>query len=242
MKRIIIFSALITAFIAQLIQPFSLKAVQESNDNHEAEDPTRSGEITENLSERLEQILEEKKDEIEGDLEDLSKKKKGFIGEVTRVTSDALTISTNKSPSLIIPIDETVSISKSNKTIKVQQIAVGDWLILLGYEEEDNFIPKKILVSSESLRPKTHLITIGTIQDLSKTKIDILPRNQEETISFTLTKNTLYTDNLGEKAEQKQFVADLQCLIVGYENKDEKNVTTIRALAPFSAANTSLNE
>ncbi|MGD9129010.1 MAG: hypothetical protein PVJ09_00770 [Candidatus Woesebacteria bacterium] len=215
-----------------------VKAEQDNTDSAttETSEASPSAEANENLKDRIEKIVEEKKDKIENTLEDLSKNKKGFIGEVTRVSEETITISTTKGTN-IIPLTEDLVLVKKQKKIAVDEVIVGDWLIVMGFIEDDSFVPKRIVVSAESLRPKEHIVLLGTIKSIQRNKIDFKPRSDEETLTLDLNKKTKFQDNQGEEAKQADFIEDLQCLLIGYKDEDEAVVTTIQALAPLSLDN-----
>lgn len=161
-------------------------------------------------------------------LGELSLQKRGFIGQVERVTEESLTL-TNSKGTEIISIDDQVKLLKANKEISIDNIAVDDWLVIIGLIEDDAFSPKRILVSSTSLRPQNHVVMLGTIVDQTASKLTLLSRQNEE-ISFDLNKKTQYQDHDGETASSKGFIEDLQVLVVGYENDEGKIASVIRTL------------
>jgi len=161
----------------------------------------------------------------------MSKEKKGFIGTVTRVTEDTITIKNSKGTN-ILPFENTL-LFKAKKKITPDKIAVEDWALVMGWIEDDSFVPKKIIISSDTLRPKSHIVMIGTIEDIGRTEIAFKSRSSETTDAFKINKNTRYQDNMGEEAEKTDFTESSQALLIGYEDKDNSIVTVLRALAPF---------
>ncbi|MBT3250066.1 MAG: hypothetical protein HN846_02995 [Candidatus Pacebacteria bacterium] len=203
-----------------------------------AQEATTSGspspaETTQELKERIQRIVEEKSDQIKGVIDQISQQKRGFIGQVERVTEESLTI-TNTKGTEIIPFDENVSLLKSNQEISIDDVAVGDWLVVMGLIIDDAFTPKRILVSSVSIRPKNHLVAMGTIIDQSSKEITILSRQNEELVFKTGTK-TKYQDRSGETAFKNDFTEDIQVLIIGDEDDESKNASIIRSLVSLEA-------
>ncbi|MBD3279587.1 MAG: hypothetical protein GF390_02645 [Candidatus Pacebacteria bacterium] len=195
-------------------------------------DPT-----TKNLKERIEKVVEEKKDQIKGTIDDLSQKSYGFIAQVQRLTEETITVE-NQDGTQILAIDDQVTLVKDGQEIELTKVAVDDWLIIMGYQEDAEFNPKRIVVSSESLRPSPHLVMFGTIKSLSRSKLDLEPRqkqNETEVLSLTLSQNIEFQDLQGETSQTSLFTEGLQVLVVGYQNEDgEQIITTIRSLAPLT--------
>lgn len=185
---------------------------------------------TKNLKDRIEKIVNEKRDQIQGALEDLSLQKRGFIGQVERVTEEALTVSNPKGLQ-IIPLDQSkVSLSKSNKAIKVSDIAVDDWVVVMGYiDKEDTFQARRILVSDNTLRPKDYIVRLGTITELSRTTLTLQPRDGSQPITVTTPRNTSYQDISGEEAERTDLETELPALVIAYQEENTQGETTTTA-------------
>lgn len=195
-----------------------------------AQDSTSSSETTKKLKERIERIVEEKRDQIQGAIDNLSQRKQGFIGQVTRVSEEAITIKNSKG-TIIVPIDETVALIKGGQDISIDDIAVDNWLLVIGFVEDDTFTPRRILVSTNTLRPRSHLVSLGTIQSLTSSELQIRSRLGDEEINFILSSKTEFQDLEGSEVSQSDFSNDLQVLVVGYQDEDNKRATVIRALA-----------
>lgn len=186
---------------------------------------------TEGIKKILEKYVDSEK--IKGVIDQLSQQKRGFIGQVDRVTEESLTI-TNSKGTEIIPFNEQVALLKSNREISIDDVAVGDWVVVMGLIVDDAFSPKRILVSSISLRPKNHLVVLGTIIDRSSKEITVLSRKNEE-VTLSISTKTAYEDHDGEKASSSEFIEDLQVLIVGDQDDEGKNSSIIRSLVSLEA-------
>lgn len=180
---------------------------------------------TQNLRERIERIVEEKREQIKGVLTEISITQRGIIGAVQRVTEESITIRTHKGTE-IIPLTNTsypVELVKANKAIKTTDIAVGDWLLALGVFEDDSFQPVRVLVSEKSLRPRTRSISIGSIATLSRTSISIDSRDGSGQVTYTINKDTKYQDLSGEDLVIADIEESMQAIVAGYivENTSE---------------------
>ena len=208
-------------------------------------EPTISEEVeqtsTQNLKERIERVVKEKSEVVKGTIDDLSAKKQGFIGQVERVTDESISIKTIKD-TRIVAINDSIKLLKDNKEIKLEEIAVNDWLTVMGVVTNDTFAAKRILVSTQSIRPPEYTVNLGTIQTINKNSLDFKNRDNEE-ITLTLQKSTSYQNLDGEKIEQADLAENIQALIIYFTqtNKDEtetKLIKVVRALSLLSSDET----
>lgn len=188
-----------------------------------------SSSTTQNLKERIEKIVGEKKDQIQGVISELSENKRGFIGQVSRVTEETITLTTNKGTE-IISLDEDVSIRKANKTIKISEIAVDDWVIVTGIIENDAFQAEKIIVSTTSLSPAPQVVIIANVSQVSKTSLEVNPYNEESKETFIIDKNTIIEDSSGQEQEISDLEEEIKVLVVATENAKGKLLKRIRIL------------
>jgi hypothetical protein len=219
--------SLILSIFFFILTATSVLAQEDATQGAEATDST-----TQKLKERIEKIVEEKKQQIQGVITDLSYTKRGFIGEIQRLTQETITIK-NEKGTQIIPLNQDLKLIKAGKEILPDGIAVGDWTMVLGIVESDEFVPKKIYVYSESLLPISRFVEIGTIQEITTKNLVIKPRSKEETIELLINTKTRYQDSAGEKAMLKNFEENMQVLLIGIEDENSKTTTVLRALAPF---------
>jgi len=220
MKKLLLFTLVLLSLY--LVKPIM------AQDASSSESPSPA-ETTQELKERIQRIVEEKSEQIKGVIDQLSQNKRGFIGQVERVTEESLTL-TNSKGTEIVPFDDQITLLKANREISIDDVAIDDWLVVMGIIIDDTFSPKRILVSSISLRPKNHIITLGTIIEQSSKKITILSRQNEE-MNFDISTKTEYQDQGGESISNNEFIKDIQVLIVGDEDDDGKNASIIRSLA-----------
>lgn len=187
-------------------------------------------ETTQRLKERIGKIVEEKRDQIEGALDDLASQRRGFIGEVQRVTSETLTLKTNKGTQ-ILPLSPEIKITKANKPISVDGIAVGDWAVVIGTLEDDSLRPNQLVISSTTLRPKPQTVVLGTVTEITRTTATIQPRSGQSAVEFNLVRTTTYEDSEGNPLRVADIKANTQVLAVGSSGTDGIDALVIRSLA-----------
>lgn len=200
------------------------------------EESSSSGELsldattTEQLKARIEKIVEERRNQIMGVISDLGKTRKGMIGEVQRVSAETVSIKTSKGTQ-ILALNSDVIITKKGKAIPVETISVGDWVTVIGMYVDDTFTPELIDVSSESLRPKAHMVMLGTITDISKNLMVITPKNKSEAQKVTITKQSELLDSDGNPVELKKITEDSTVLFVAQQNGSTNELKSLKLLA-----------
>ena len=210
-----------------------------AQENQDETDTTPT--TTEKLKERIEKIVEQRKDKVEQVLGNISSQKKGFIGQVSRVSETTLTLDVIGT-TRVVPFDKTVSLLKNTdsanntegKETSTENISVDNWALVMGMWEDDTLTPRKIIIFEKSPRPDTHIVSLGSLQKINKNSIKFQARGKEEVLSITLNNNTNFEDFNGEEATVSRFTEEDQALVVGYKTDKGSYATTIRALAPFS--------
>ena len=196
----------------------------DSTETNETNDP----ETTKNLQERIERIIKERREQIKGALSEIDTQRRGVIGEIQRVTEDSLTIRSQIGTE-IIPLTNTVypiSILKDGEAISFDEIAVGNWLLALGTIEDDTFQPIRLLVSDDSLRPRTRSVSIGTISDLGRTTIEIENRSGTGVSTYTTNQSTEYQDLEGEEITRADLDETMQAVVAGIVDSDTNDDNT----------------
>jgi hypothetical protein len=181
-------------------------------------------------------LTQEEQEQLDKTIEQLAVKRGAMIGQVERVTEEALTITTTQG-TVILATDEELEIKKSNKDIALDQIGVDDWLLVMGVTDGTQITPEYIFVSSTTLRPKPHSVVLGTLSEINKSSLSVTSRADGEITNFNISNKTEYQDVDAKDAKLNQFSTDLTVLGIGYEevNKTETTqvLTTLRALAVF---------
>jgi hypothetical protein len=202
-----------------------------------APSPAASDEATtQKLKERIDRVIEERREQIQGAVDNLSLKKRGFIGEVQRVTEKTITIK-NKKGSHILTIEPNVVLMRESKKISIDDVAIGDWAIAMGYVNENEFDLRRVVVSSTPLRPRSYDTIIGSLESTTKTQVTVLPRQGNQPVTFTINKNTKFEDNQGKEIAREKAQTETQHLLIGYSEKDQKIATIVRSLVPVSEKN-----
>ncbi len=189
--------------------------------------PTPSASGTANLNQRIEKALET--------LASQDTALTGFVGEVTRIAQSSITVK-HDDTSTILKINDTVSFRKKDKKVALPDVSVSNWVTVVGEKSEDTLVPKLILISDTSLRPKPKLVSIATVQDIKKQQLVFVPRDktQGEQLSFASTKQTKFEALDGTPLKLTDIQKDFTVVVVAQKQKEddaEYVLTTVRSLA-----------
>lgn len=193
--------------------------------------PTATDSTTQRLRERIDKIVEEKRDQVKGVLSELSETKRAFIAEVQRISAESITVR-NPRGTFILPLDDKLTFTQDNETITIEEVAVGDWALVIGANQDGTFKAENIIISSASLRPEPKYIALGSISSINRnrTQVTFMPRSGEEEITLNLLRNTVYQDLNGAPITRDALTEDMNCLVVATIDDDDRDVTTIRVL------------
>lgn len=183
---------------------------------------TPSSETTQELRKRIERVTGSQ----------AGNKQTGFIGEVVRVTEDTITVE-YESETSILPIQEQVTVVKSRRAVKVSEVAVGNWVTVIGTGERNDFTPEFIFVSTESLESDPQFVVLGSIKSLDRDSISLIPRNDPAERELAILRSSKFQDQDGSAATAAEFEVDLQVLVTGFTNNGKQEIKTVRALAPL---------
>lgn len=217
--------------LSLLLSPWQLAKAQEAS---QAATPS----ATQALKERIEKVVEEKKEDVQRKLKEKKQKKQSMVGNVERVSQEAITVR-NAEGTIIIPVNDELTLIKEDEPIAVDDITVGDGAILLGFNIDDDFKVFRIIITKDNPLPRTQVVMMGSIQAFDRDSLTILSRANQTELEVKLSKDSKLHDNQGEEIALGDLFEQMQVLVVGVkdEAKDESGATTqaliVRSLAPI---------
>lgn len=197
---------------------------QDTDDEESLDEKKASPSATQSLKDRIEKVVEDKKEEVATKLENQGKKAKGIIGKITRVSQETLTLE-NTRGTQVIPLTDLILMNTNQQKVAVADIAVDNWATVLGFEIDEDFQPAKIIISKTSLRPATPKIVLGALVELDAKTLTVKSAADDQEVTYQITKATVFEDSEGKKMATKNFFADMQCLIVGQEANQNGSLT-----------------
>jgi len=237
-KKCVLFASIFAVAIATVGGTTTLVQAQTET---EEESATASAETAEQLRNRINRIVEERREEIDSTVSLLEAQKRGFVGEVDRISENAITVNSLDTTE-IVAIGEGTTLLKDGDSLPIDEVAVGNWLVVMGIiNDEDVFTPRRVIVSEETLRPRPKAVNVGTLTtfDILDETLSIEPRASQEEVTYTLSDTADYIDINNEVIEDTDLISDaFQALVVGYidDDDDETRIATTVQILSTNAA------
>ncbi|MDR0462799.1 MAG: hypothetical protein LBG64_01085 [Pseudomonadales bacterium] len=179
-------------------------------------------------TEQVQQILE--------NYEEIGERKRGFIARVTSLRDDSLRVETLHGNEQFITPDQSTAIVSGGRearanTINLSEwVDVGDWVVIIGVENNGVFSPRRILISASSLEPETQIVKRGSIVALQRASFELQPVATESAMTFNITGDTTFQNADGTALTVDDFGVDSKVLVVGTSNGEDNTATIIRSL------------
>jgi hypothetical protein len=203
----------LTIFLLALM--VTVPTVVAQSADSEASESTKSD--TDNINELIKKKASESK--VKGISSD---HKRGFIATVKRVSEEALTVETRKGTE-IITLSDVVSILQDNKPFEVENIEIDSHLVIMGYQDGEDFSARRILVLKSPLQPTPKTIWVGSIKEIGKTigngvfPFSIMTRGTSEDRTFSLTNKTIIQDENGTTLKTSDLETDQEVILITVE-------------------------
>ena len=138
---------------------------------------------------------------------------RAYVGTVTDISESTVQIrSTDSQIQQISTLTESLTVvdtkGTSNKTVKLADIAIGDFIVAMGYiDGNDVLSAKRILISDALNEPKLE-VSLYKVQAVNKKSIDAISVADSQNSTITPDKNTVLQSFLEGKTE-KISLADI---------------------------------
>ncbi|OGM08685.1 hypothetical protein A2W13_03330 [Candidatus Woesebacteria bacterium RBG_16_36_11] len=169
-----------------------------------AQTATSSSEsIREKVQEKVTQVLSNPKAYI-GTITDISSttiQVRKFLLDSEGKTGEILQISTNQDTVF-------VSVGKTTKIIKMADVAIGDFIIAMGYKNGNNVLNSTRILVTEALKPSNRIAVFGKVTKANKSSLEITSLANEK---LTLEPNTsISVVDFTDQKETKIKFADIE--------------------------------
>ncbi len=195
--------------------------------------------INKAINERInKQLSQEQEKKLTNIIESINQLRRAIYGKVERVTDDSLTIATADGINSI-PLPESVRVKQGTKTIKTSDIAVDNWVLVIGTNSVDrsketsnsNFIPQQITVYTTNPIAAQPMVELGIIDSITSSSITVISRSSGISNTFSVLKTTKFQNANGAQTTIDNFEKDLTVLVVGFKGEKLNSATIIRSLA-----------
>lgn len=172
--------------------------------------------------EKTDESTESGQNEIREKINKISLKKTAYVGTITDISSGTIQIKSVQGDIKQMSLSEDtsyVNTLKKNAEIKSVDLAIGDYIVAMGFVNGNKVLNAKgILISGPIVENKYEAIS-GTISQASKTKL-VITKNNGEASEITLPKKWV-GPNIKELKENQKII------VVGEINGDKFDLRTI---------------
>lgn len=221
-SKILFFSSILFFFLAGI---FSFPVF--SQDDQEPS-PTPDPAIQEKIEDRIQNVLTAQ-----------TEKKYAFGGEITKISQDTIEIETKDDFLTLVINDETEIVNEDREPLVPADLEKGDYVIAMGYLDEEENLDTRRLVLSEPPEPLGQKVVFGKVSDLTSDgeKILTLKELKEEDIYeievTTRTNLSQQVDNETESITFDEISTDSLLAAVGNPDDDNPNFLTATTIRVF---------
>ena len=159
---------------------------------------------------------------------------KAYIGTVTDITDSTIEIKTGVSEIKQISIGTVTTsvvnaVGTANKTVKTSDIAIGDFIVAMGYIQTSSVLGAQRILISNPISKLKIVSNKAVVTAISKKSLTVKMDDKEETITpDTKTNMLVYKD--GKVATTKLASILQDDTIIYIEKSDDKDITTTRSI------------
>lgn len=247
LAKLTLVTALLTLSLVVIpqLQITSVSAETETKNDSPASD---SADEKAQMLENLERLTREKDaNEQTRDLyNDVGAKKRGFVAQVVSIKDKTVKVANLDQTEQFLTFDKSTSLISSGKETTADMVDIADWidiedwLVVIGVEEDDAFAPRRILISSVDLAPKSKIVKIGTVDTITKTKLTLKTvgngeEEDAETLELVINNKTVLENDQKETLKITEFKSGDQVMVSGIEGAASNTAKTIRLIGPNPA-------
>jgi hypothetical protein len=127
-----------------------------------------------------------------------------------------------------------VKMDKTRKEVKYADVAIGDFILAMGFANGNGVLDARRILITTSLEPTTRRAAMGTITEIQKTAVIFKDLARTETLTISNTKQLTILAEEEEEIEELAF-SDLEvgqkAVVVGSQDEGKFVVRTLRLLA-----------
>lgn len=167
--------------------------------------------IKQNTLDRIEKILDEKGSSVLNSL-----KRKAYVGQVARVTTESLTVNTPHGEVTVklTPEKTTMFLMPRLTLVQISDIEIDGFVIAMGYVDGDDVLDvRRVLVSPTPLFPIKKGVILGIVQSIKSTQMLVRTFAQEDK-GVLLSSKTVYQDRGGTTIKKTEVKENVRILII----------------------------
>ncbi len=177
-------------------------------------------------------------------VEEVLKKPKAYIGIVTDISSNNLQIKSDSSEIQQISVTPgqitVIKAGKVNKEIKLTDVAIGDFIVAMGFKNGNNVLNAKRILSTSALASPTASSHYGTVSKTDKKSLTLRTLSTGQETQIVVDKNTDINELKGTKSVSLTLSdineEDLVIVIIIKDTQKARTIFVIKSSTPLPKA------
>lgn len=117
------------------------------------------------------------REKVQEKVEEARKNPKAYLGTVTDIVEETIQIKSDEGEIQQVSVDEEktefVNIGKTKKTIKYSELAIGDFIIAMGYRDTNEVLNARRVLLTDAYEPINRKVIYGEILEIAKKEITL---------------------------------------------------------------------
>lgn len=187
--------------------------------------------------EKVKEIRNAVKEKVREKLEETQEgQKKAFVGEIAEVSNSTLTLETRSGKQQAEVDEKATIIGKNRSEINFEDLEIGDYVIAIGYLDENEVLQAKRVVVTKELETPTRQVAVGRVTDISADEKIITVKNEKKGMIYTVeatTKTTITKKPDEGEAEKINFnkIEENDWLVaIGTPTENEEKIITAKLI------------
>ena len=187
--------------------------------------------------EKVKEIRDAVKEKVREKLEETQEgQKKAFVGEIAEVSNSTLTLETRSGEQQVEVDEEAIIIGKNRSEIDFEDLEIGNYVIAMGYLDENEVLQTKRVAVTEKLKVLTQQVAAGKVTDISADENIITVKNEKKGVIYTVEATTKTTitqktnDGEAEKIKFSEIEENDWLVAIGTSTENEEKIITAKLI------------
>jgi hypothetical protein len=167
-----------------------------------------------------------------------------YFGTITDITNTSLQLKTDTGEIRQVSISDTtnfVKFGKTTTTLKLKDVAIGDYIIAMGYVLEKDVLTSSRVLITTPLQPETKIVLMGKVSMVKKGQINIISVSDEKEIEIIPSDTNIITNGDPNNMIKVKFATISEgdtLLVVGKAKDSQIEATRIHIISSLEPSAT----
>lgn len=225
-KSLFCFFTLVLCSSLYLFQSSPSVSAQSPTPTKAATPTISEDEVKNSLQERLKKAAQEKGEKADQVLG--TKNKLAVVGKLSDISNNTLTIRARGETNELVTTDSETTFVRNNKTVKREDIQIGDWVIAMGQRGDNGnsvVIAKRVVAKDKQTEYPKRIMVRGTVKTVQTAKKSfVLESDDAKPVGYTVTIPFKSEIKISDIPEGKTAV------LIGEPDKTDAAKLTLKAI------------